>query len=42
MDRLEHYRKCLEKFLLEYADYGAKRSGLETQVILDKIGRAHV
>ena len=35
MDRLEHYRKCLETFLLEYADYGAKRSGLETQVILD-------
>ena len=34
-DRLEHYRKCLENFLLEYADYGTKRSGLETQVILD-------
>jgi XisI protein len=35
MDRLEHYRQCLQKFLADYADYGAKREGLETQVIID-------
>ncbi|MFM2433083.1 MAG: hypothetical protein RLZZ511_4297 [Cyanobacteriota bacterium] len=35
MDRLEHYRQCLQQFLRNYAAYGAQREGLETQVIVD-------
>ena len=35
MDRLEHYRNCLQLFLTDYANYGGERSGLDTQVILD-------
>ena len=37
MDRLEHYRKCLEKFLSSYTNYGSKNSEIETQIICDKI-----
>jgi hypothetical protein len=34
MDRLNHYRQCIRKFLTGYTQYG-KESGIETQLIFD-------
>ncbi|WP_416672071.1 XisI protein [Egbenema bharatensis] len=35
MDRVEHYRQCLQKFLKHYSSYGPKNPEIETQVIVD-------
>ncbi|MGB7413938.1 MAG: XisI protein [Thermosynechococcaceae cyanobacterium] len=35
MDRLNHYRQCLQEFLSRYANYGPHKSEIETQLIFD-------
>jgi XisI protein len=37
MDRLEHYRKCLQEFLNSYSSYGPKNLEVETQIITDTV-----
>ena len=35
MDKLEHYRTCLQTFLQSYSSYGPKNPEVETQIICD-------
>ncbi|MBE9032671.1 XisI protein [filamentous cyanobacterium LEGE 11480] len=35
MDKLGHYRQCLQAFLTQYAKYGAQTADMETQLIFD-------
>lgn len=35
MDKLEHYRRCLQDFLMTYANYGGQQPDMETQIIID-------
>jgi hypothetical protein len=37
MDRLNHYRQCLQEFLSRYSSYGPKNPEIETQLIFDTI-----
>jgi hypothetical protein len=37
MDKLNHYRKCLQEYLTQYAQYGSQTVGMETQLIFDQV-----
>jgi XisI protein len=37
MDRLNHYRQCLQEFLNRYSNYGPKNPDIETQLIFDTV-----
>lgn len=36
MDKLNYYRQCLRKFLVDYAEHRSEEPNMETQVVFDQ------